>query len=234
MGLGIDRLYNGETNFDFVGRCEAVVRHLRRRDPRRPGRRCSPGASTSASTSRAASCGSSPPGDASVDDARDAPGRRRARRGQGPDARPTTTAPRLRVQAEELAATAEQRRARSPTALAELAGVDVERGEPVNSVGAVVGRGDHREGAAGAGHLPVVITLYITLRFEFKMALATLAALVHDILVTIGVYSITGFEVTPATVIAILTILGYSIYDGIVVFDKVDENTRLRVVDRPR
>jgi preprotein translocase subunit SecF len=59
------------------------------------------------------------------------------------------------------------------------------------------------------------------------MAVATLAALVHDILVTLGVYSLTGFEVTPATVIAILTILGYSIYDGIVVFDKVDENTRL-------
>ncbi len=59
------------------------------------------------------------------------------------------------------------------------------------------------------------------------MALATLAALVHDILVTVGVYSLTGFEVTPATVIAILTILGFSIYDGIVVFDKVDENTRL-------
>ena len=73
----------------------------------------------------------------------------------------------------------------------------------------------------------VAITIYVTIRFEFKMALATLAALLHDILVTVGVYSLTGFEVTPATVIAILTILGFSIYDGIVVFDKVDENTRL-------
>lgn len=72
----------------------------------------------------------------------------------------------------------------------------------------------------------VAITLYITLRFELKMAIATLAALVHDLLVTIGLYSIFGFEVTPPTVIAILTILGYSIYDGIVVFDKVDENTK--------
>ena len=70
------------------------------------------------------------------------------------------------------------------------------------------------------------ITLYITLRFEWKMALATLTAMFHDILVTVGVYSLSGFEVTPATVIAGLTILGYSIYDGIVVFDKVDENTR--------
>jgi preprotein translocase subunit SecF len=72
----------------------------------------------------------------------------------------------------------------------------------------------------------VAITLYITLRFEWKMALATLAAMFHDIVVTVGVYSLSGFEVTPATVIALLTILGYSIYDGIVVFDKVDENTR--------
>ena len=72
----------------------------------------------------------------------------------------------------------------------------------------------------------VVITLYLTWRFEWKMALAALSAVVHDILVTVGVYSLSGFEVTPATVIAFLTILGYSLYDTIVVFDKVDENTR--------
>jgi preprotein translocase subunit SecF len=71
------------------------------------------------------------------------------------------------------------------------------------------------------------ITLYITIRFEWKMAVATLTALVHDILVTVSVYSVTGFEVTPATVIAILTVLGYSIYDGIVVFDKIDENAQV-------
>jgi preprotein translocase subunit SecF len=73
----------------------------------------------------------------------------------------------------------------------------------------------------------IVITLYITVRFEWKMALPTLVALLHDILITVGVYSVSGFQVTPATVIALLTILGYSIYDGIVVFDKVHENTRL-------
>ena len=71
------------------------------------------------------------------------------------------------------------------------------------------------------------MTLYITFRFELKMAIPTIVALVHDILVTIGVYSFAGFEVTPATVISLLTILGFSIYDGIVVFDKVDENTQL-------
>ena len=73
----------------------------------------------------------------------------------------------------------------------------------------------------------IVITLYISLRFEFKMAIPTLIALVHDVLMTVGVYSLSGLEVTPATVVALLTILGYSIYDGIVVFDKVHENTRL-------
>ena len=72
----------------------------------------------------------------------------------------------------------------------------------------------------------VLVTLYITFRFEWKMAAATLLALIHDVLVTVGVYSLFAFEVTPATVIAILTILGFSIYDGIVVFDRVDENAK--------
>jgi preprotein translocase subunit SecF len=72
----------------------------------------------------------------------------------------------------------------------------------------------------------VLVSLYIAFRFEWKMALATLAALLHDILVTVGVYAVFGLPVTPATVIAFLTILGYSIYDGIVVFDRVDENVK--------
>ncbi|HEX6238065.1 MAG TPA: protein translocase subunit SecF [Acidimicrobiales bacterium] len=73
----------------------------------------------------------------------------------------------------------------------------------------------------------VLVTIYISLRFELKMAIPTLVALVHDVVITAGFYSLTRLEVTPATVIAVLTILGYSIYDGVVVFDKVDENTRL-------
>jgi preprotein translocase subunit SecF len=72
----------------------------------------------------------------------------------------------------------------------------------------------------------VLISAYISLRFEWKMAVAALLAVVHDILVTVGVYSISRFEVTPATVVAFLTILGYSMYDTIVVFDKVQENTK--------
>ena len=72
----------------------------------------------------------------------------------------------------------------------------------------------------------VVVSLYIWLRFEGKMAAAALTALLHDILVTVGIYSLSGFVVSPDTVIAFLTILGYSLYDTIVVFDRVQENTR--------
>jgi preprotein translocase subunit SecF len=72
----------------------------------------------------------------------------------------------------------------------------------------------------------ILISIYIAFRFEWKMALTIIVALIHDIAITVGVYSIFKLEVTPPTVIAILTILGYSIYDGIVVFDKVEENTK--------
>ncbi|MEL7207248.1 MAG: protein translocase subunit SecF [Actinomycetota bacterium] len=70
-----------------------------------------------------------------------------------------------------------------------------------------------------------LIALYITLSLEWKMAVGALAAVVHDIIVSVGFYAVFQFEVTPATVIAFLTILGYSLYDTIVVFDKVRENT---------
>ncbi len=72
----------------------------------------------------------------------------------------------------------------------------------------------------------VAVGIYISLRFEPKMALAAFAALIHDLLVTAGVYSLFGFQVTPDTVVAILTILGYSLYDTVVVFDRVRDNTR--------
>lgn len=72
----------------------------------------------------------------------------------------------------------------------------------------------------------VLVTIFLAMYFEKWMAVSALAALVHDILVTAGVYSIVGFEVTPATVIGLLTILGFSLYDTVVVFDKIKENTR--------
>jgi preprotein translocase subunit SecF len=70
-----------------------------------------------------------------------------------------------------------------------------------------------------------VIVVYVSLRFDFKMAVSALVALIHDLLITAGVYALARFEVTPATVIGLLTILGYSLYDTVVVFDKVRENT---------
>jgi preprotein translocase subunit SecF len=133
---------------------------------------------------------------------------------------------RVRVQAEPSDDTDE--RAVSE-ALAEVAGLDDVDEVTVNSVSASWGDDITEKARNALVVFLIVITLYITLRFELKMALATLLALVHDILVTVGVYSLFHFPVTPATVIAVLTILGYSIYDGIVVFDKVDENAKLLV-----
>jgi len=72
----------------------------------------------------------------------------------------------------------------------------------------------------------IAVVAYISIRFEPKMAVAAFIAMVHDLLVTVGVYSIFGFQITPDTVIAILTILGYSLYDTVVVFDRVRDNTQ--------
>jgi preprotein translocase subunit SecF len=72
----------------------------------------------------------------------------------------------------------------------------------------------------------VLIVFYLSITFEWRMAVAALIALFHDVFITVGIYALVGFEVTPATVIGVLTILGYSLYDTVVVFDKVKENTR--------
>ena len=72
----------------------------------------------------------------------------------------------------------------------------------------------------------VVVMLYLAMAFEPKMAVAAIIAVVHDVFITVGIYALVGFDVTPATVIGFLTILGYSLYDTVVVFDKVRENTR--------
>ncbi len=71
----------------------------------------------------------------------------------------------------------------------------------------------------------VGVVIFLSIYFEWKMALAAMIALLHDLVITAGLYSLVGFEVTPATVIGFLTILGYSLYDTVVVFDKVRENT---------
>ena len=72
----------------------------------------------------------------------------------------------------------------------------------------------------------IVVSIYIAIRFEARMAIAAIVALLHDLILTAGVYSIIGFEVTPSTVVGLLTILGFSLYDTVVIFDKVAENTK--------
>ena len=72
----------------------------------------------------------------------------------------------------------------------------------------------------------IVVTIYISIRFNWRMAVGALIALLHDLLVAAGVYSIVGFEVTPSTVVGLLTILGFSLYDTVVVYDKVNENSK--------
>ncbi|GGM72316.1 protein-export membrane protein SecF [Longimycelium tulufanense] len=83
-----------------------------------------------------------------------------------------------------------------------------------------------RKALIALGVFLVLVMIFLSVYFERWMAIAALAALVYDITVTAGIYSLVGFEVTPATVIGLLTILGYSLYDTVVVFDKVKENTR--------
>ncbi len=83
-----------------------------------------------------------------------------------------------------------------------------------------------RQALIGLGVFLVLVTAFLAFYFERWMAVAALITLGHDILITAGVYSLVGFEVTPSTIIGLLTILGFSLYDTVVVFDKVKENTR--------
>ena len=94
------------------------------------------------------------------------------------------------------------------------------------SVGPSWGADITRQALIGLAVFLFLVILFLTIYFEVRMAVAAIVALLHDLLITIGVYAILGFEVTPATVIGVLTILGYSLYDTVVVFDKVKENTR--------
>jgi preprotein translocase subunit SecF len=110
--------------------------------------------------------------------------------------------------------------------LAKAAGITDSAKISVNTVGPSWGQDITHKAERALVIFFIAIALYISFRFEWKMAFGAIAAVIHDILVTIGIYALSGFTVSPATVIAFLTILGYSLYDTIVVFDKVEENTR--------
>ncbi|MGI8434972.1 MAG: protein translocase subunit SecF [Nocardioidaceae bacterium] len=95
------------------------------------------------------------------------------------------------------------------------------------TIGPTWGQAVAKKALTGLGVFLVLVVLFIWAYFrEWRMSAAAIVALAHDLVITVGVYALTGFEVTPATVTGFLTILGYSLYDTVVVFDKVRENTR--------
>jgi len=110
-------------------------------------------------------------------------------------------------------------------AIADAAGIEPSQVSP-ESVSAEWGNDITDQALIALAVFLVAVIAFLALRFEPKMAVGAIAALVHDIIVTAGIYSLIGFEVTPSTVIGFLTILGFSLYDTVVVFDKVDENTK--------
>ena len=132
-----------------------------------------------------------------------------------------TDPPQVSVQTEVLPP---EEVARIRTELAQVAGVE-RNGVSTETIGSKWGSTVSRKAIIALLAFLVAVTIYVSLRMEFKMAVAALVALLHDLIITAGIFALSRFEVTPATVIALLTILGYSLYDTVVVFDKVRENT---------
>ena len=110
-------------------------------------------------------------------------------------------------------------------ALSQRYGIEIESID-VQSIGPSWGEEITRKGITGLVAFFIIVTLYLAMTFEPKMAIAAFVALFHDVFITVGIYALIGFEVTPATLIGFLTILAYSLYDTVVVFDKVRENTK--------
>jgi preprotein translocase subunit SecF len=123
----------------------------------------------------------------------------------------------------EVAALPESPVSEVSAALADLAGSQTDD-VSVDTVGPTWGERVTRRALQALVIFFVVIALYLTMRFEWKMAIAALIAVLHDIVITTGIYSVFQFRVSPATVTAFLTILGFSLYDTVVVYDKVREN----------
>lgn len=111
-------------------------------------------------------------------------------------------------------------------ALAKYAGTSVNE-VSVSSVGPTWGSEVSRKAVQALIYFFLLLAVYLSIRFESKMAAAAIIAVVHDIIFTVGVYALFQFEVTPATITAFLTILGFSLYDTVVVFDKVRENQKV-------
>lgn len=127
---------------------------------------------------------------------------------------------RVRVQ---VGAVGEEVQRSVSAALAEAAQVAPEE-VSLSVVSASWGRSITEKAARALVVFFLIVSAFIAWRFEWRMAVAAFAAMVHDVVLSVGVYSLIGFSITPATVVAFLTILGYSLYDTIVVFDRVQEN----------
>ena len=113
-----------------------------------------------------------------------------------------------------------------PAALAEACEVAATQDISAQVIGPSWGEQITQKALTGLVVFLVAIVIYLSVMFEWRMAVGALVALFHDVFITVGIYALVGFEVTPATVIGVLTILGYSLYDTVVVFDKVNENTK--------
>lgn len=149
--------------------------------------------------------------------------------GQGvPDAivqtvKSSTGETKIRVETEPLS---EEERTKVGDALAKRFNADPNTQLDIKSVGASWGEQVTKKALQGLFVFLIAVIAYIAIRFEPKMAAAAIIALIHDLILAAGIYSLTYFVITPSTVIAFLTVLGYSLYDTIVVFDKVQENTK--------
>lgn len=126
----------------------------------------------------------------------------------------------VRVQTDAIDLDTEQQIVRT---LVEVTGTGIDLTD-VESVGPTFGRQIAGRAVQALLVFLGVVVVFISIRFEWKMAMGAIAALIHDLILTSGAYSILRFEVTPATVVAVLTILGYSLYDTVVVYDKIREN----------
>ena len=130
----------------------------------------------------------------------------------------------IRIQTEHMS---DAESAQVTDVIARTVGVNADRAISTDDVGASWGAQVGQRAATGLGVFLVLVVLFIWAYFrEWKMSAAAIVALAHDIVITIGVYALSGFEVTPATITGMLTILGFSLYDTVVVFDKVRENTK--------
>jgi len=128
----------------------------------------------------------------------------------------------LRIQTEEVTPAQGDQITKALGSACQVTAVDIK----IQLIGPTWGADVSKKALQGLIVFLILVSIFLAVYFEWRMAVAALIALAHDLIITIGVYALVGFEVTPATAIGVLTILGFSLYDTVVVFDKVKENTR--------